>query len=196
VNNFKNLTYKLIESALPNDVLDCISNAYTHGTEATIESPLKGVRLDPHSRRSNVQFYDRDTWVAALMKHLIWTANEAVWQYDLREIQVVQLTSYGEGDFFSWHKDTGDGPYGPNSRPEWRDLVRKLSVTLLLSKQSDCEGGEFQIKDEYGHVWRDPGFVERGNAIVFPSNLLHQVLPIKAGRRLSAVAWALGPPLR
>ena len=130
------------------------------------------------------------------MRHICDTANRDVWNFDITLIQVAQLTRYDTGGFFDWHKDTEDGAYDESERDEWRGLVRKLSVILPLTAAEDYEGGNLEIKDEYGYVWRDPAFRDQGTGVVFPSRLLHRVTPIDRGTRCSVVAWALGPPFR
>jgi len=130
------------------------------------------------------------------MRHLCDGANREIWKYDITCLQVAQLTRYDVGGFFDWHKDTEDGIYGDEERPEWRGLVRKLSIIVPLSPTDAYAGGNFEIKDEYGYVWKDPSFREQGTGIVFPSRQLHRVTGIEKGERSSVVAWALGPPLR
>lgn len=196
MTTFKNYAYHLQETAVPPALCELISGIYGAGSEAEIYSPLQGSRVDVTTRRSKVEYLEADHWLAGLMRHIIWAANERVWQYDLTVVQVVQLTKYGPGDLFTWHKDSPDAPYGEESRPQWRGLTRKLSATLLLSHEKEYEGGNLRLKDEYAYVWQDPGFRTQGGAVVFPSNMLHEVTELTFGERRSVVAWALGPPLR
>lgn len=193
---FKNYAYHLQETAIPADLCELISGMYGAGSQAEIYSPLQGSRIDVTARRSTVEYLEADHWLAGLMRHFIWAANEKVWQYDLTGIQVVQLTKYGSGDLFTWHKDAPDAPYADESRPQWRGLTRKLSATLLLSLATGFDGGNLRLKDEYTYVWQDPGFRMQGSVVVFPSNMLHEVTELSFGERRSVVAWALGPPLR
>lgn len=193
---FKNYAYHLQENAIPTNLCELISSMYGEGRKAEIYSPLQGSRIDVNVRRSNVEYLEADHWLAGLMRHIIWSANEKVWQYDLSLIQVVQLTSYGPSDLFTWHKDTPDLAYDGVSRPEWFGLTRKLSASLLISDSTEYEGGNLRLKDEYGYIWQDPGFRSKGGATVFPSSMLHEVSEIIQGQRRSVVAWALGPPFR
>lgn len=194
--NFKNYVYYLQQNAIPANLCELISGMYGEGSPAEIYSPLQGSRVDATARRSNVEYLESSHWLAGLMRHIIWEANEKIWQYDLSFIQVVQLTKYGPGDLFTWHKDTPDAPYAEESRQEWRGLTRKLSATLLLTPANQFEGGNLRLKDEYGYVWQDPCFRSQGAATVFPSYLLHEVSELTMGERKSVVAWALGRPLR
>lgn len=182
---------------MPPAVCKIINDEFVEIFPAEINSPLAGSRIELGARNSEVRFLDSQHWIAGLMKHFIWQTNLALWNLDLSVLQVVQLTSYEEGGLFSWHKDTSeDEPYLDDSRPEWKGLVRKLSATMIINDQDNVQGGDLQIKDEYGFIWRDPAFRTRGSVVVFPSNLIHQVTPVTQGCRRSVVAWALGPPLR
>jgi len=64
--------------------------------------------------------------------------------------------------------------------------VRKLSMTIQLSNSNDYEGGQFAIMGEQIPL-------EKNDAVIFPSFLLHEVLPITKGTRKVLIAWALGP---
>ena len=67
---------------------------------------------------------------------------------------------------------------------------RKLSITVQLSDPSDYEGGDLQFL-----ITREPVTAkrEKGNAIVFPSFMIHQVKPVTKGVRYSLVCWCSGP---
>lgn len=72
------------------------------------------------------------------------------------------------------------GPMGQRYRSD-------VSVTIFLSKPEDYVGGELRIQTQYGHqdIKRDAG-----DAVIYPSSSLHQVLPVSSGSRLVAVTWA------
>jgi 2OG-Fe(II) oxygenase superfamily len=192
----RNQTYRLLPSILPQSVCTAMLDGFDTPGQATVHSPLKGSRIDASVRQSSVQIVEHPHWILGLMHYLCDIANREIWHYDIRCIQVAQLTCYKPGGFFDWHKDSEDGIYDEDERAEWRGLVRKLSIIVPLTPGSAYEGGNLEIKDEYGYVWRDPGFRDPGTAVVFPSGLLHRVAPIESGTRGSVVAWALGPPLR
>ena len=75
------------------------------------------------------------------------------------------------------------------------NLIRKLSISLILSDPSEYEGGEFQIMhmgDKKMTTMKPP----MGTAIIFSSTTRHRVRPIKSGKRISLVGWYGGPPFR
>lgn len=72
------------------------------------------------------------------------------------------------------------GPMGQRYRSD-------VSVTIFLSNPKDYQGGELRIHTQFGH---QDIKLEAGDAVVYPSSSLHQVLPVTAGIRLVAVTWA------
>ena len=61
-----------------------------------------------------------------------------------------------------------------------------LSFTVFLSDPDTYDGGELKIQyPSYSEVYK----LEAGCAIVYPSSLLHEVLPVTSGQRLAAVGW-------
>jgi PKHD-type hydroxylase len=61
-----------------------------------------------------------------------------------------------------------------------------LSCTIFLNDPADYEGGELHIR----HGDADLKFkLKPGEAIVYPSDTLHQVIPVTAGERLVAITF-------
>jgi PKHD-type hydroxylase len=61
-----------------------------------------------------------------------------------------------------------------------------VSCTLFLSEPDEYEGGELSVTDAYGvHEVKLPA----GDAIVYPSTSVHQVLPVTSGERLASFLW-------
>ena len=96
-----------------------------------------------------------------------------------------QFTEYPKGGFYDWHMDADiTGRYEPP--------VRKISMTILLSNQSEFEGGNLEFMAEGN---RPPSLIQ-GQAIFFNSMLRHRVAKVKRGVRRSLVMWFGGPPFK
>ena len=95
-----------------------------------------------------------------------------------------QYTEYPEGGFYNWHMDSDI--VGINEPP-----VRKISMTCLLSHESEFEGGGLELMDE-GKIARP----KQGQAIFFASFIRHRVIPITKGIRKSLVMWFGGPSFK
>ena len=98
--------------------------------------------------------------------------------------ELAQYTEYPSGGFYDWHMDSD-----VNFAHE--PPVRKISMTCLLSHESEFEGGELQIEKEENKV-----ILKQGQAVFFASFIKHRVAPITRGVRKSLVMWFGGPPLR
>ena len=96
-----------------------------------------------------------------------------------------QFTEYPKGGFYDWHMDADvHGRYEPP--------VRKISMTILLSPQTEFEGGDLEFMAE----GNKPPQLIQGQAIYFCSMLRHRVSKVKRGVRRSLVMWFGGPPFK
>ena len=98
--------------------------------------------------------------------------------------ELAQYTEYPSGGFYDWHMDSD-----VNFAHE--PPVRKISMTCLLSHESEFEGGELEIEKENNKVK-----LIQGQAVFFASFIKHRVAPVTRGVRKSLVMWFGGPPLR
>ena len=103
---------------------------------------------------------------------------------DVHVTEQAQFTEYPEGGFYDWHMDSDVNMI--NEPP-----VRKISMTLLLSPESQFEGGDLELMAKGKRV---P--LKQGHAIIFASFLHHRVAPITRGIRQSLVMWFGGTPFR
>jgi len=80
-------------------------------------------------------------------------------------IDTTHLIKYSDGDFYDWHKDLIDMPYG------------FITMSFMFgSKKKMFTGGDFELK------WKDEVKTipfKRNTLIIFPTNALHRVTPIK-----------------
>ena len=95
-----------------------------------------------------------------------------------------QYTEYPEGGFYDWHIDND-----VNCAHE--PPVRKISMTCLLSPESEFEGGDLELMSE-GKVAK----LKQGHAIFFASFIRHRVKPVIKGNRKSLVMWFGGTPFK
>ena len=96
-----------------------------------------------------------------------------------------QFTEYPKGGFYDWHMDA---EINCHHEPP----VRKISMTILLSNQSEFEGGDLEFMAE----GNKPPQLLQGQAIYFCSMIRHRVNKVKKGMRRSLVMWFGGPPFK
>jgi len=87
-----------------------------------------------------------------------------------------QIALYERGSFYSWHQDSDTGP-----------SPRVLSFVALIWKSSNLRGGSLEILMPNGKVRRPR--LRAGDAVIFPSQLLHRVVPVRDGERLTLTIW-------
>lgn len=98
--------------------------------------------------------------------------------------EMAQYTEYPEGGFYEWHVDN-------DVNMQHEPPVRKISMTLLLSPESEFEGGDLELMSE-GKVAK----IKQGHAVFFASFIRHRVKPVTRGRRQSLVMWFGGTPFK
>jgi PKHD-type hydroxylase len=152
------------------------------------------------TRRSNVIFLT-DNWIYKEIHPYIHQANEqAGWNFQWDYSEPCQFTQYGKEQFYDWHADSFAKPFKTDN-PNKNGKIRKLSVTISLSDESDYEGGDFEFDfRNKGKGFNKPQTVEqirkRGSIIVFPSFVWHRVKPVTSGTRHSLVLWNIGWPFK
>lgn len=141
-------------------------------------------------RRARIAWLDEAdsaAWVFARVVDLVAEANRAHFGFDLTEFaERMQVAWYDgtAGGHFDWHSDIGDGPFAAR---------RKLTLVVQLSDPADYEGGRLELNAGFGPVAAE---IRQGSAILFPSFVLHRVVPVSRGARHSLTTWVHGPPFR
>lgn len=152
------------------------------------ESILGRGQTDPKIRRSRTAFLKNEgshRWLYQRIWEAVVECNRLFFHVDISGIEGnIQLARYDSSDagFYDWHTDFAD--VAP---------LRKISVSVQLSRSEDYEGGDLQF------LFREKPFVmdrTRGTFVAFPSFTLHRVTPVTRGTRWSLVAWIKGPRWR
>mgnify|MGYP003135981891 FL=1 len=98
--------------------------------------------------------------------------------------ELAQYTEYPEGGFYEWHVDN-------DVNMAHEPPVRKISMTCLLSPESEFEGGDLELVKE-----DKVAKIKQGHAIFFASFIRHRVTPVIKGNRKSLVMWFGGTPFK
>ena len=194
---------------LPADVVNIIERDVSEKFDMNMgESRLDGNAINKDKRNSYNAWIPTTHWVGGFLWHYVQRANRENFLYDLRciDAESMQYTRYAEGQYYTWHNDSGLAiHYKPVSNGDHEktdklqqdfmnentELVRKLSFTLQLSDPDDYEGGNVQLLDERGENYIAPR--QRGCIILFDSRTQHRVLKVTKGTRKSIVGWVVGP---
>ena len=152
-------------------------------------------------RKSNIVWMD-DRWIYKEIQPYIHQANvNAGWNFQWDFSESCQFTKYKLNQFYDWHCDSWSQPYNKPEDLNTHNKIRKLSVTVSLSDETEYEGGDFEFdfrNDDKGS--NQPQICKeirpKGSVVVFPSFVWHRVKPVTSGTRYSLVIWSLGWPFK
>ena len=136
-------------------------------------------------RKSNISWlYSSDDmeWVFRRVTDITLNLNERFFKFDLFGInEGFQFTNY----------EAPSGKYGKHVDRAINMPVRKLSISIQLTNPEEYEGGELKLydgDDDEANIMDKT----QGTLIIFPSYVLHEVMPITKGERNSLVTWVTG----
>ena len=166
--------------------------------DAFIGDKNRGEVTNHRIRKSDVDWLE-DKWLNIKLYRIIEKANEiAGWNFHIDAAEPVQFTIYKPGMHYDWHEDAFVGTYDRQHIPYLNGKARKLSLSMLLSDFNEYKGGEFEV--DFGNRKEPTRTVyemqNQGDAIVFPSDLLHKIRPVTHGTRYSLVMWSVGWPFK
>lgn len=107
----------------------------------------------------------------------------------LMGLQPPQFLVYRPGDFFLVHSDRPAGERPIRQR-------RVLTAVMFLNAPHDVRqpyaGGELMLYAQTDASGRPQGYplaIQAGQLVVFPAELLHEVLPVQSGVRYTVISW-------
>jgi PKHD-type hydroxylase len=180
----------LFEEVLPDYIVDLIEKRINdieddEWAPAQVGTSERGAEV-PDVRKCEVSWLTELDWVSTIFTHYFRIANRELWEYDIVEMEQIQVTKYDKNNFYGWHSD-----YGTSGD---KNLTRKLSASIVISDPENYSGGKFQYINWMGKVVS--ATKKRGSIIIFDSRTPHRVTPVLKGQRISLVSWMLGPKLK
>ena len=146
-----------------------------------------GSGVDTETRTSHISWipFSKTPEMYKDIEKFMKTTNNNHFGFDGMTItEMAQYTEYPEGGFYEWHVDN-------DTNFAHEPPVRKISMTCLLSPESEFEGGDLELTKP-GNVAK----LKQGHAIFFASFINHRVTPVIKGNRKSLVMWFGGPPFK
>jgi len=143
--------------------------------------------VDTKTRTSHISWipFNKMPEMYSTLENVMHRTNNNHFGFERMQItEQAQYTEYPSGGFYDWHIDSDI--VGMNEPP-----VRKISMTCLLSHESEFEGGGLELMSD-GKIARP----KQGQAIFFASYIRHRVIPITKGVRKSLVMWFGGPSFK
>jgi PKHD-type hydroxylase len=141
------------------------------------DDKIKNVR---DSKISWLYPIDKMDWVFRRVTDITLNLNERFFNFDLFGLnEGFQFTNY----------EAPSGKYGKHVDRSINMPVRKLSISIQLTDPEEYEGGELKLHDGEEETIMSK---EQGTLIIFPSYVLHEVMPVTKGERNSLVTWVTG----
>ncbi len=152
-------------------------------TAQVVRAREEGGSILPTHRSSDVCFFRESTAVWDLVHRAIeQTVRPLVhnaWGRDFPQHSEVHVLRYSPGNFFKAHRDSGAEGSGIANR--------YFSVVCYLN--DDFEGGQTTFPQEKYSV-----VPEKGRAVVFPADYVHQGDEIRSGSKYILVTWLIDQP--
>jgi PKHD-type hydroxylase len=136
---------------------------------------------DTKNRDVDITWLSNNHWLEGiLINNGLYANRECNWNFEGDIGEHVQIAKYTAGHYHDWHMDSC---FNNGS-----DFIRKISVMLMLSDQTEYEGGHFILQ----HKGDQKIPLDKGDIIAFPSFIWHSVTPVITGTRHTAIAWING----
>ena len=149
------------------------------------DAKLGGGKVNTDVRRSKIIFlptHSETRWIYNKLGSVINQINQETFNFHITALQSIQYTEYHAED---------QGTY--EDHLDWQPNIiapRKLSLCIQLTDGALYDGGDLLIKTSSKFITASR---TKGDAIMFPSFLLHGVTPVTVGIRRSLVVWVEGP---
>lgn len=199
--SIQSVSFLTIDKFLSKDECDWLVS-YGDQKELTLGLDRAGYKSD--NRNSLISFLELKPelqWLTDKVTNKIKAINDKYMGWNLTHLDRYQYTTYNKDGYLSNHTDDYFDYISTNKDIEAKDLlVRKLSISILLSSPSEYAGGDLEIQAPKGTVTEAYDIrklkPEKGTAIIFPSFYIHGVHPIIEGTRKSLIVWFFGPKWR
>ena len=148
---------------------------------------IKGGVLNTKTRTSHISWipFKKMPEMYKDIEHVMKTTNGNHFGFDGMQLtEFAQYTEYPKDGFYDWHVDN-------DVNCQHEPPVRKISMTCLLSPESEFEGGDLELGSK-GKIAK----IKQGQAIFFASFIRHRVTPVTKGNRKSLVMWFGGTPFK
>jgi PKHD-type hydroxylase len=145
---------------------------------------IKGkTKVESDIRNSKISWLypsDNMDWVFRRCTDIVTNLNNEFFKFDLH--------GFNEGFQFTNYTTPG-GKYGRHVDKSINGVIRKISISIQLTDPTEYEGGELYLYEDDKGTLMDK---TQGTLIMFPSYVLHEVMPVTKGERNSLVTWVTG----
>jgi PKHD-type hydroxylase len=167
---------KILDASQINYVNNLIGDMEFHDGKKTAHGLAKKVKLNKQAVAEGDKYKELIMYINDIFRNNSWLKK----RYLPSKFSKPLINKYEVGDCYGRHFDSSHAFTGSGStRVDW-------SFTLMLSSNSDYEGGELKI--ETGSVTHEVK-LDAGDLVIYPSSYIHSVLNITKGKRIAYVGW-------
>jgi PKHD-type hydroxylase len=167
---------KILNATQINYVTNLIGDIDFHDGKKTADGLAKKVKLNKQAVAEGDKYKELIIYINDILRKNLWLKK----RYLPKKFSQPLINKYEVGDCYGRHFDDSHAHTGSGStRNDW-------SFTLMLSSNSDYEGGELKI--ETGSVNHEVK-LDAGDLVIYPSSYIHSVLNITKGKRIAYVGW-------
>ena len=167
---------KILDASQINYVNNLIGDMEFHDGKKTAHGFAKKVKLNKQAVAEGDKYKELIIYINDILRKNLWLKK----RYLPKKFSQPLINKYEVGDCYGRHFDSSHAFTGSGSaRVDW-------SFTLMLSSNSDYEGGELKI--ETGSVTHEVK-LDAGDLVIYPSSYIHSVLNITKGKRIAYVGW-------
>lgn len=175
------------------------------------DAVIAGGHVQKEVRDASVSFLNEPELEQHIDSAMAIANHRAEWHFDISAKEPLQFIKYelnghykphvdaGFDDCFKWHDDSSEGLVVKSTQDvNLLGKTRKISSIMLLN--DEFEGGEVcfyrlatsAVFPYFVKVEEIVLPLEKGDLVVFPSDILHTVKPVTKGERYSIVTWHSG----
>jgi PKHD-type hydroxylase len=170
------LIVRILEQDELRDVVEGLANGQFVDGKLTAEGPAREVKHNLQAERAGLSLAEIDRIVLGAVGR-----SQEFQSFAYAKCVMVPLYNrYEAGMEYGCHVDSAVMGKGA-------DQIRTdLSMTIFLSDPASYDGGELALESPVGE---ETIKLEAGEAVIYPSTMLHRVTPVTRGVRLAAVTW-------
>jgi PKHD-type hydroxylase len=167
---------KILDASQINYVNNLIGDIEFHDGKKTADGLAKKVKLNKQAVTEGDKYKELIIYINDIIRKNLWLKK----RYLPSSFSQPLINKYEVGECYGRHIDNSHASNGSGyTRNDW-------SFTLMLSSNSDYEGGELKI--ETGSVTHEVK-LDAGDLVIYPNSYIHSVLNITKGKRIAYVGW-------
>ena len=168
--------FKLFSDSDCRKILELISTLELEDGKSTAGSFVRDIK---NNHQITAKTEKSRNLLSSIEAHLFKSPAFRLYAYPKKFVRSM-INVHSKGEYYGAHVDN---TYVINDQSTARG---DLSYTIFLEDPSRYEGGELKIRHELSDVSVK---LSQGEGVLYDSGLIHEVVPVRSGTRISFVGW-------